>query len=70
MERPSNYEDRHPSNEEADALALQRAIKDGQAHQIMDMVREMDEIVAIMGLQSSHESPIDVLRAHPDWKRD
>lgn len=35
----------------------------------MDMVRELDQIIELMGLEQSEDAAIDVLRAHPDWQR-
>lgn len=55
-------------DEQADADYLRRSIDSGNAHIIMDMVREMDDIVKLLGIEDSHDSVIDVLRAHPDWQ--
>lgn len=56
-------------DETADAEYLRRAIESGEAHVIMNMVRELDLIVGLMGLEQSEDSAIDVLRAHPDWSQ-
>lgn len=56
-------------DEAADAEYLRRAIEGGEAHVIMDMVRELDLIVELMGLEQSEDRAIDVLRAHPDWRQ-
>lgn len=56
-------------DEAADAEYLRNAIKAGEAHVIMNMVRELDSIIGLMGLGQSEVAVIDVLRAHPDWQQ-
>lgn len=46
-----------------DVATLESAIKDGQATEIMDMVREMDEVVHALGIEDiSDEKPSDKIK--------
>jgi hypothetical protein len=45
-----------------DVASLERAIKDGQATEIMDMIREMDAVVHALGLEDSFEKPSDRIK--------
>lgn len=45
-----------------DVDALYRAIKNGQATEIMDMVREMDAVVHALGLEDDFEKPSDRIK--------
>lgn len=51
--------------EESDASYLHGAIATGEAHVIMDMVRELDEIIALLGLEQSEVTAFETLRNHP-----
>ena len=57
IERPTFSE-----REERDARYLLAAIKDGQAGQIMDMVREMDFVVHELGIADSFKRPSEEIR--------
>lgn len=50
------------TREEADARYLQSAIRDGQATEIMNMVRDMDDIVHLLGIEDSFETPCEAIR--------
>lgn len=45
-----------------DVAALEMAIKNGQATEIMDMVREMDSVVHALGIEDSFEKPSDRIK--------
>lgn len=45
-----------------DVAALERAIQNGQATEIMDMVREMDAVVHALGLEDDFEKPSDRIK--------
>jgi hypothetical protein len=48
--------------EEEDAEYLRSAIANRQATEIMDMVREMDDIVHLLGIEDSFEKPTEAIR--------
>ena len=41
---------------------LERAIRDGEATVIMDMIREMDDVVHALGIEDSDEKPSDAIK--------
>jgi hypothetical protein len=45
-----------------DVEALKNAIKNGQATEIMDMVREMDAVVHALGLEDDFAKPSDRIK--------
>lgn len=45
-----------------DVDALKRAIQNGQATEIMDMVREMDAVVHALGIEDDFEKPSDRIK--------
>jgi hypothetical protein len=57
VETPSG----HLGSEKADAKYLQSAIRDGEAHVIMGMVREMDAVVHLLGIEDSFETPSEMI---------
>lgn len=50
------------SKESVDGRYLAAAIKDGRASEIMDMIREMDEVCAILEIQDIFETPTEAIR--------
>lgn len=48
--------------EQSDADYLRGAIANGQAHEIMAMIREMDSVCAALGIQESFETPTEAIR--------
>ena len=50
------------TKESGDARYLASVIKDGRATEIMDMIREMDSVCAILEIQDSFETPTEAIR--------
>lgn len=50
------------SRQSADARYLQSVIRDGRATEIMDMIREMDSVCAILEIQDSFKTPTEAIR--------
>jgi len=45
-----------------DIAYLENAIKNGRATEIMDMIREMDEVVHALGIEDDFEKPSDRIK--------
>lgn len=47
---------------ELDRKYLEQVLRDGRASEIMDMVREMDNVCSVLGIQESFTTPTDAIK--------